>query len=128
MAETPVILSRADLDPYLRDPRLFDAISDAFVAFSSGRANVPPPAELIFRDPPGEVHVKSGAIDGLPYYIVKIASSFYENPANGISSSQGAMLVFRRETGELHAVLLDGGTLTDVRTAVAGALCAKALA
>ncbi len=32
------------------------------------------------------------------------------------------MLVFSQETGALEAVLLDAGHLTDVRTAVAGAI------
>jgi ornithine cyclodeaminase len=38
------------------------------------------------------------------------------------------MLVFRQDTGEPEAVLLDEGHLTDVRTAVAGAIGARHLA
>jgi ornithine cyclodeaminase len=38
------------------------------------------------------------------------------------------MLAFARQTGELSAVLLDGGLLTRVRTGVAGAIAARYLA
>jgi len=59
---------------------------------------------------------------------VKIASGFYKNPALGISSSNGLNLVFNQKTGVLETILLDEGYLTDVRTAVAGAVVAKYLA
>ena len=38
------------------------------------------------------------------------------------------MLVFNQKTGALEAVLLDEGHLTDVRTAIAGAIAAQYLA
>ena len=59
---------------------------------------------------------------------MKIASGFYKNPALGISSSNGLNLVFNQKTGVLETILLDEGYLTDVRTAIAGAVVAKYLA
>ncbi len=38
------------------------------------------------------------------------------------------MLLLKKQTGELVAILLDEGRLTDTRTAVAGAIAAKHLA
>ncbi len=38
------------------------------------------------------------------------------------------MLIFSQKTGELLAVLIDEGLLTDIRTAIAGAVCARRLA
>jgi ornithine cyclodeaminase len=100
----------------------------AFRAFSRGQAIVPPPGELIFRDPPGDVHIKYGYVTGGDFYVVKIASGFYDNPKHGLPSSNGVMLAFRRQTGELAAILDDRGYLTDVRTAAAGAVAARYLA
>jgi ornithine cyclodeaminase len=60
--------------------------------------------------------------------MVKIASGFWNNPAYGLSSSDGLLLVFRKDTGQLAAVLNDRGRLTDLRTAAAGAVAAKYLA
>lgn len=105
---------------------LIPSIEAAFVAYSQRRAVVPPVGELLLDR--GEVHIKYGYIGGEAYYVIKIASGFYENPARGLPSGNGLMLLFRQETGELVSVILDEGVLTDTRTAVAGAIAAKYLA
>lgn len=105
---------------------LVPAIEAGFVALSEGRANVPPVGELIVEK--GEVHIKYGAIAGDDRYVVKIASGFYGNAARGLASGNGLMLLFDQETGVPTDVLLDEGHLTDVRTALAGAVAAKHLA
>ena len=107
---------------------LTTSIEQGFVAWSNRQAVVPPVGELIFDDPPGETHIKYGYLKNTPYYVVKIAAGFYNNPALGLSSSSGVMLVFSSITGRLETVLLDEGWLTDVRTALAGQIAAKYLA
>jgi ornithine cyclodeaminase len=84
--------------------------------------------ELLLPDVQADVHIKYGYIAGEPYYVIKIASGFYLNTEKGLPSSNGLMLVFRRATGELAAILLDEGLLTDLRTGAAGAVAAKHLA
>ena len=37
---------------------LFPLIKQGFVAYSSGLSVVPPVGEMIFDDPPGDVHIK----------------------------------------------------------------------
>jgi len=103
-------------------------MEQAFAAFSKGEAVMPMPGELLIEDPPGEVHLKYGYFKSGATYVIKIASGFWNNPAKGLSSSDGLLLVFRKETGELAAVLNDRGRLTDLRTAAAGAVAAKHLA
>jgi ornithine cyclodeaminase len=105
---------------------LIPAIEAGFVAYSDGNAVVPPVGELLLDG--GDVHIKYGYIQGEKYYVVKIASGFYENPSLGLPSSNGLMLLFDQDTGELTSILLDEGHLTDTRTAVAGAIAAKHLA
>jgi ornithine cyclodeaminase len=114
LAQIREVLPRLDLIP---------AIEEGFVAYSSGRATVPPVGELILDK--GEVHIKSGFIAGEDLYVIKIASGFYGNPTLGLPSGNGCMLLFNQSTGESAAILLDEGHLTDVRTAVAGAVAAK---
>ncbi len=87
---------------------------------------VPPVGELLLDK--GEVHIKYGYLEQDEYYVIKIASGFYDNPKIGLSSSNGLMLLFSQQTGELLSILLDEGYLTDTRTAVAGAIAAKHLA
>ena len=108
-----------------------DAMADiekGFVDYSQGRSVVPPVGELILAEKHGDVHIKYGYIKGDDFYVIKIASGFYENHKHGLPHGNGMMLVFSQETGEPEAILVDEAYLTDVRTAVAGAICAKYLA
>jgi ornithine cyclodeaminase len=120
------IATLAQIKEILPSLDLIPAIEEGFVAYSSGRATVPPVGELILDK--GEVHIKSGYIDGEDFYVIKIASGFYDNPSLGLPSGNGCMLLFKQQTGEPAGILLDEGLLTDVRTAVAGAVAAKYLA
>ena len=101
------------------------AMEEGFRQYSNGNTVVPPVGELLFENPPGDVHIKYGYIKNDDFYVIKIASGFYENKNLGLASSQGMMLLFNQKTGETVAVLLDEGYLTDVRTAAAGAVAAK---
>ncbi len=108
--------------------QVIQAIEEGFVAYSQGKVVVPPIGEMIFKNPPGDVHIKYGYIIDDDYYVIKIASGFYENPKIGFPSGNGLMLLFSQKTGELICILVDEGFLTNVRTAAAGAVVAKYLA
>ena len=105
---------------------LLSSIEEGFRAYSDGKAVVPPVGEMLMEK--GEVHIKYGYVKEEEYYVIKVASGFYGNPDLGLSSSNGLMLLFSQETGQLLSILLDEGYLTDVRTALAGAVAAKHLA
>lgn len=108
--------------------QLIKIIEEGFVLYAQKKVTVPPVGYLSFRSPPGGVHIKYGYIHDDEHYVIKIASGFYENPSLGLSSSNGMMLLFSQKTGETLSILLDEGYLTDIRTAVAGAVAAKYLA
>jgi ornithine cyclodeaminase len=122
------VLTLKEIRAALPSVDLTSEIEKGFIAYSRGESVVPPVGELVLQDPPGDVHIKYGYLKGDEYYVIKIASGFYDNPKLGLPSSNGMMLLFRQETGQPEAVLLDEGFLTDVRTAVAGAIAAKYLA
>lgn len=124
----PLILSWSEIQSALDGVDLVATMETAFCAYSQGDAVIPPVAELQFDTPPGDVHIKYGYRRGGSDYVVKIASGFYDNPALGLASSQGVMLLFSQQTGVLSAVLLDDGRLTDMRTGAAGAVAARHLA
>jgi ornithine cyclodeaminase len=107
---------------------LVSCIENAFTAYSNGVATIPPVGYLGLKDPPGDVHIKYGYIHGADHYVIKIASGFYNNPVFGLPSSNGMMLSFDAKTGQPASILLDEGYLTDLRTALAGAVAAKHLA
>jgi len=115
---------RAAIDPDL----VVDSIEEGFRRYTAGEVDVPPVGLLHFEDPPGDVHIKYGAIDGDDFYVVKVASGFYENVDRGLPVSDGSMLLYDRWTGQMLAVLLDRGWLTELRTGAAGAVAARLLA
>ncbi|MDM7458507.1 MAG: ornithine cyclodeaminase family protein, partial [Paracoccus sp. (in: a-proteobacteria)] len=67
-------------------------------------------------------------VPGYQGFAVKISPGFFDNPARGLPSTSGLMVVLDSETGRPRAVLLDNGYLTDLRTAAAGAVAARWLA
>jgi ornithine cyclodeaminase len=124
----PVVVPLSEIRKALAAIDPLPLIETGFAAYSRGEVVVPPVGELVFDDPPGDVHIKYGYIRGDDQYVIKIASGFPDNPARGLPSGDGLMLVFSQKTGVLEAVLLDEGYLTNLRTAVAGAVVAKYLA
>ncbi len=122
------IINLKEIKEALKKIDVIQSMEEGFIAYSQGKVVVPPVGEMIFRNPPGDVHIKYGFIEGDDYYVVKIASGFPENIKLGLSSSNGLMLLFNQKTGELACILLDEGHLTNVRTAAAGAVVAKYLA
>jgi ornithine cyclodeaminase len=114
------VLPKIDLTPLIKE---------GFVAYSSGLAVVPPVGELLFENPPGDVHIKYGYIQNEDYYVVKIASGFYGSLDLNIPSNQGGMMIlFEQKTGKEVCVLIDQCYLTNVRTAIAGAICTELFA
>lgn len=121
------IVSLDSIKSVLPNIDLLSEIESGFAAYSSGLVVVPPVGELSFQSPPGDVHIKYGYVKDDDVYVIKIASGFYENKLENLPVGNGMMLVFSQKTGEPLAVLQDECYLTDVRTAVAGAIAAKHL-
>jgi ornithine cyclodeaminase len=122
------IIEEAALRKVVTPQVAVQAMREAFRADGEGRAHVPAVINLDVPARHGEFHVKTAYIDGVPHVAVKIASGFYDNPANGLPSGSGLMVVFDAATGLPVALLLDNGFLTDIRTGAAGAVAADVLA
>lgn len=122
------IVPLADIRRALSEIDLVTVMERAFTSYSRGEVTVPPVGELLFDAPPGEMHVKYGAIRGDDVFVVKLATGFPGNAAAGLPPFGGVVLVFSARTGLLNQILLDEGHLTNVRTAAAGAVAAKYLA
>lgn len=107
---------------------LIEPVSRAFQASSAGLAQnglvVMLPAE---RPELGDVYVKTGTLRGHRVHIVKISPWFAINTERG--EPQGGFIgVFDSRTGHTLAILNDEHYLSDIRTAAAGALAARAFA
>ena len=123
----PITLNWDEIKPLIAKMDINDAMRNAFIEYSNGNAVIPPVGELIMQQPPGEVHIKYGYIKGGSHYVIKIASGFPNNQKENIKPGQGMMLLFDIQTGMPEAILIDDANLTDIRTAIAGAITSQAL-
>lgn len=122
------IISEADLRAALSPALAVEVIRGAFAADGEGRTHVPNVINLDVPSGPGEFHIKTAHIEGVPHIAVKVASGFYGNTAKGLPTGSGLMALFDASTGLPVALLLDNGFLTDLRTGAAGAVAADYLA
>jgi ornithine cyclodeaminase/alanine dehydrogenase-like protein (mu-crystallin family) len=83
---------------------------------------------------PAKVYVESELGDframpasGAGYAVLKWVTSFPSNPARGLPTVTGVVLLSDSETGELRA-MLDAGSVTALRTGAAAVLAAETLA
>ena len=123
-----IILNSEDIKKCIQlNEGLISIIEEAFKSLALGKTVMPPILRLDIEKYHGESDVKAAYIDGLDSYAIKVASGFFNNPKLGIPSSNGLMILLDSQTGVLKTVLLDKGYLTDIRTAIAGAISAKYL-
>ena len=106
---------------------LIPIIEEAFVSLSKGSVMMPPIMRIDIEKYHGESDIKAAYIEGLDSFAIKIASGFFDNPKLGLPSSNGLMVLLDSQTGIVKSVLLDEGYLTDIRTAIAGAIASKYL-
>lgn len=109
------------------DPAALEAVEAGFAALGRGEVEMPPILSMNIAESNGEVDVKTAHIRGWPRFAIKISPGFFDNPSLGLPSLNGLMLLFSAKTGLVDAVLFDEGYLTDIRTALAGAIAAKHL-
>lgn len=123
------ILTEADLRALMPlDLAAIDCVESGFRALAGGSVAMPPVLSMAIADHNGEIDVKTAYVPGLDCFAVKMSPGFFDNPKLGLPSLSGLMVLFSATTGQLAALLLDNGYLTDLRTAAAGAVAARHLA
>jgi ornithine cyclodeaminase len=121
------IIALTDLLPILDSGQIIDCMRAALSAHSRGECDTPMPMHLEIESERAEVHIKSSYRRGGKYFALKVASTFPNNIARGLSSGNGMMLLCCANSGAPLACLVDNGHLTDVRTAAVAALVAREL-
>lgn len=124
-----LVLDEARLRATVRISReAMAAVENGFAALGRGGVIMPPVLHLEIAERHAEMDVKTAYVPGLPSFALKVSTGFFDNPKHGLPSLSGLMTLLSAETGRVEAVLLDNGYLTDVRTALAGAIAADRLA
>lgn len=123
-----LLLTEAELRKLVPlDATAIDAVEDVFCRLSGGDVVMPPVLSMQIPDAPGEVDIKTAYVPGVSQFAVKVSPGFFKNPALGLPSLNGMMIALSSQTGLVEAILLDNGYLTNIRTAAAGAVAARAL-
>lgn len=129
MAHEIRLVNEADLRRAVHlDLEVIDCIEKAFAKLATGTVVMPPVLSMALPEVNAEVDVKTAYVPGLDGFAIKVSPGFFNNPALGLSSLNGLMVLFSAQTGLVQAVYLDNGYLTDIRTAAAGAVAARHLA
>ncbi|MHB8574287.1 MAG: ornithine cyclodeaminase family protein [Dehalococcoidia bacterium] len=134
-----LVLSGADLQRVLERTALIAAMASAMRAYSTGGAVAPLRTVLrlsgesvrVLASMPGALAGNSGATASAgqePEALgAKLVSVFPANPARGLESHHGLVLLFDPETGRPQAVM-DGTFITTARTAAVSAVSVDLLA
>src|SRR5262249_33473947 len=109
-------------------PDAIEAVRAAFLASANERVHAPEVVGVELPEEEGEFHIKAAHIQGSRFFVVKVASGYFQNPDKGLPVGNGLMIAFDARTGAPSALLLDNGFLTDLRTGAAGAVAADCLA
>jgi ornithine cyclodeaminase len=124
-----LVLSAADVRRALPMKDAVEAMKRAFAALSGGRAVVPTRAHLAVRPHDGVSLVMPAFVEdpGGDALATKVVSLFAGNPGRGMPLIQAAVLALDPETGR-PAALLEGATLTAIRTGAASGAATDLLA
>jgi alanine dehydrogenase len=109
----------AALDP----AEALEAVREAFVAHARGEWSMP---SKVYVPAPPDGDFRAMPAAGAGHAVLKWVTSFPGNPARGLPTVSGVVLLSDGATGELRA-LLDAGAVTALRTGAAAVLAAETL-
>lgn len=121
-----LFLNRSEVESLLDLDQLIESLSPAMVDLSAGRASMPPRGVV-------EIQENRGLLAVMPVYLsssgtlsTKLVSAYPDNERLGIPSHQAVVLVFDSNNGTPLA-MMDGASITAIRTAAGSALATRLL-
>jgi len=122
MVSVPFFDGRA-VEDAVAPERALEAVRDAFIAYARGEWTMPPKV-YVHAYPAGDFRAMPAL--GAGHAILKWVTSFPGNPATGLPTVMGLVLVSDASNGVLRAVL-EAGAVTALRTGAAAVLAAETL-
>jgi alanine dehydrogenase len=117
------VFSAAHVEAAVPPERALEAVREAFVAYARGEWSMPPKV-YVPAYPAGDFRAMPAL--GAGHAALKWVTSFPGNPARGLPTVTGLVLLSDASNGSLVAVL-DAGAVTALRTGAAGVLAAETL-
>jgi len=122
-----LVLSEKDVQKLLNIEELIQALEQAHIQYSTGKAVMP--VRLVVPLP--QIH---GRITNMPGYLtqdkalgMKVVTYFQNNPKQDLPAILATIMLFSADTGKMIAAM-DGSFITAIRTACASAMATKGLA
>lgn len=126
-----LVLRASEISDLLPLSECVEVMDRAMRAFSSGEVTAPTriiaPLSSEGGNEPGYFILMPGEMKSPAHYGAKIVGLHPANPARGRPAVQGFVTLFERDSGKPVA-LLDGASITAIRTAAASALATRELA
>jgi ornithine cyclodeaminase/alanine dehydrogenase-like protein (mu-crystallin family) len=117
------VFSGSQVEAAVSPERALDAVRDAFVAYARGEWTMPPKV-YVPAYPAGDFRAMPALGGG--HALLKWVTSFPGNPAHGLPTVSGLVLLSDASNGMLTAAL-DAGAVTALRTGAAAVLAAETL-
>jgi len=115
--------SGADVERVVSPHEAYDAVKAAFIAHARGEWTMQPKL-YVTNYPAGDFRAMPALGGG--HALLKWVTSFPGNPAKGLPTVTGLVLLSNAETGQLEAIL-DAAAVTALRTAAAAVIAAETL-
>src|SRR5213593_2457880 len=117
------VFSAESVQAAVSPERALEAVRDAFVAYARGEWSMPPKV-YVPAYPAGDFRAMPAL--GAGHALLKWVTSFPGNPARGLPTVTGLVLLSDASDGSLRAAL-DAGAVTALRTGAAAVLAAETL-
>ena len=121
------ILNAAQVGQLLTMRDVIEGVEEIYRLYSTGRAGVWPTIFHEFQPGVRDMDIKSGFLDGAGVFGLKMVAWSAENPSRGLPALSGVVVVADVDTG-FPLGIVDGMSLTSLRTGAAGAVGAARLA
>jgi ornithine cyclodeaminase/alanine dehydrogenase-like protein (mu-crystallin family) len=121
------IINRREVEQLLPMADCIDVMAEAMRAASSGAVALPLRLFTPLADESGSLGLMPASALDPPYFGAKVISLRFDNPAKGLPTVQGYVSLFDHETGRPVA-LIEGSSVTAIRTAAASGLATRELA
>ena len=122
-----IVLNAEETRRLLPMAACIDVMEAAMIAASNGSMLIPPRTLFQLQDDSGFFAVMPGASVVLNTFGAKLVSYLPTNSERGLPAIQGFVTLFDHQSGEPRAII-DGGVITNVRTAAASGLATRLLA
>lgn len=125
------IITEAEVEANLSTPDCIDAMRTAMIAVSKGEAHLPIRQFMPIDPAPGKMAIMPGVVGGpenAPWcFGIKLVCKYERAPDSPYGTHVGMVLVFDSEQG-LPLAMIEGSSLTAIRTAAASAMATDLLA